>query len=304
VRGLSGSPGGPLWGPALDGEPAALVTGCADVLFSNCTITGGPGADIIEDDTDFNTTAGGAGLQAEASLVTLSYCTLTGGHGGSDYDDGNSGKAGGAGVYNLDATLVLLGGAFVGGDGGNGGCNLFPDYCGSGGDGGDGLLSVSPFATSWVRDVQTQLGGAGGSGAGGLPDGLEGRPTNVLDGDLIIWPQAVGRFSVTSPEREGETIDLLASGLPGDAVWVLASLLPVQLVKPAYEGSLLVGPPLLVQVPIGAIPATGSLQLGVPAPSLPAALDSLNLFMQAVVNREGAWLFGPASTLTLVDAAF
>ncbi|HZJ73062.1 MAG TPA: hypothetical protein VFF36_19170, partial [Planctomycetota bacterium] len=231
------------------------------------------------------------------------YCTLTGGHGGSDYDDGNSGKPGGAGAFNLDATLVLMGGALIGGDGGNGGCNFFPSYCGSGGGGGDGLISVTSAATSLVRDVPTKLGGEGGSGAGGLPDGLPGRPIHVVAGALTTWPQAAGRFTVESPVREGETISLFATGLPGDALWILASLAPAQAVMPAYQGALLVAPPLLLQAPIGTIPAGGSLQLGAPAPALPAAVESLNLFMQAVSLRSGAWLFGPASTLTLLDAS-
>jgi hypothetical protein len=303
LQGLGGSPGGPT-SESFDGSPGLRIEGCHDVALADCSITGGNGADVFEDDTEWNPTAGGAGLALIDSRVTLTHCGLVGGQGGSDFDDGDSGRNGGDGVSNVDGTLVLVGGSLVGGDGGNGGCNFFPSFCGWGGSGGNGLRNATAGAASFVRGIALMQGGAAGSGAGGMPDGSAGRKILQVAGSVTSWGHSATGFSVSSPVREGQPLAVSATGQPGDAIWVLASLAPAQSVKPPYQGSLLVGAPLFVQLPLGVVPGSGTLQVVTPAPVLVPGAESLDVFLQGVVQRGSTWLLAPASTLTLLDAAF
>jgi hypothetical protein len=292
ITGSGGSTG--TWTPEVisshDGQVGASVSFCADAAFHACTISGGVGATLTDDGFELNPSSGGDGLTLRSSTVVMQGCILKGGDGGHGFDGGESGGSGGHALENKTAVLTLEDCRLSGGDYGSGDCSV--SGCGSAGGAGTGLLSSFAAASTTLR--ASALAG-GKKSTGGQNVGMI-----VLAGVVGDYAAAANPFTVTSPVREQGEITLAAGGKPGDALFLWMALAPGSLVKPAFQGSLLIGPPIvLVHLPMGVVPADGPAIVTSIIPEL--GVDTLTAWLQLVVSRNGETLLGPWASVTLLD---
>ena len=181
--------GDPLWHPS--GWPAVVVEQSNSVDFARCTLTGGDGASISNEDTQVGTGAGGSGLSATEADVGLHESTATGGTGGSTDDTvSTSGGGGGHGAQLAGGQLFAAGCSLTGKNGGFADCSFFA--CGSGGSGGSGVsIGGSAVTTFWSQenDFDWGTGGSGGCcSAGGGSAGSNGAPGKPIDADRSAGP--------------------------------------------------------------------------------------------------------------------
>ena len=126
---------------------------------------------------------------------------------------------------------------------------------------------------------------------GGAPD--------VDAGQLTTVPGEARAFTISSPVHVGELLTLDFAGAPGDGVLLLVGFEPANVPKAQYKGALLVGGASQLFT-LGALPGSGTLTLGAPAPAFPAVLDSLPLVLQAAfITGEGPMLSDPARPILL-----
>lgn len=123
---------------------------------------------------------------------------------------------GGVGALVTGDRLYASGSTLQGGDG----AALFSTNCFANA-GGDGLFLTGGGGTAVLLDTST-LGGAGATdGAGGCPDGDAGSDTTVLGSDTLDVLSGTARhYTVGSPLREGEDVQLTFTGQPGDLVYL------------------------------------------------------------------------------------
>lgn len=228
------------------GGNGASVTGCPRVVFAHCTLTGRSIGYISGE----YPAAGGDGLGATNSAVTLYDCTLRGGTGSEEtYPSGGVGGSGarvnGWGVFASGCTLR-------GGTGGGG------DYigCTTSGDGGNGLTVTD--AQARLLDNAITPGLAGNFGPCGL-----GQPGQAIESNGGIVTQIPGtRRSLTGPAtaNDNSTVTFTFTGLPGDGVWLLKSRTPAYQFKPNFIGLISIPWPWLMTVqPMGTIGPSGVL---------------------------------------------
>jgi hypothetical protein len=171
--------------------------------------------------------------------------------------------------------LWLLGSTVQGADGVDG--SLFQPQAN---EGGDGLELRTGSEARIVASLVT-----GGPGGTPYPSG----PTEP-DGQAFVGPGTVRARSggakeleLTSPAREGQTIDLVLRGRPGDQAWVWAAGTPSRgLALSGVRGEFLL-PSNAALVWQATLPASGSAQLSFPAPTLPTGIEGAVYFVQAAV---------------------
>ncbi len=299
-KGDAGSAGNwPAGVSAYSGTSGVSLNACADVAFHACTMIGGPGADLIDENIDAAPTSGGVAIDAVSSTLIVDDCVLTGGVGGSAYDTViYSAGWGGDGVAAHGASFVAMSGCTVtGGHGGSGDCTFFA--CGSGGPGGDAIRFTSSLGVATVRgnDFTSGIGGLGGDGAK-APDGVL-----VDSGTSTTFLSRVRRVSLPSPVREGSSALFGLDGESGDLVQIYASIAPGFTTLAQYEGTFLIGGPLVLSaVTLGVLPGGGLLDVALPVPDLGPGIDAFDVHVQSVFFDAGATpLLGPARVLTLLD---
>jgi hypothetical protein len=289
--------------PPIDGFPAADISACASVALLRCTLAGGGGGNIVDEDFNFWVSSGAPGVSVADSRLVLWECSLAGGHGG-DVDDtvGNSGAPGGPGLLNAGSALSLGGCSLTGGDGGKADFDVFGGFGGDGGDGGDGLLQLGSGAFTEARDCSFTPG-PGGSTVLGTP-GDPGRATDILSGSFSALLGPAGTLQGNAPVREGEIITLSASAEPGDQALLLVSPLAAYLQPAALTGVLLAAPGpgslLLALGTAGAEP----LVVQATVPDLGPGLDALVVHLQLVVSHAGGLRAGGTTISVLLDAAY
>lgn len=296
ISGMGGSAGStsPFATPK-PGQSAVTVSFCSDVALHGCTLKGGQGATIFDEDFQLGASSGADAVTLRASLVTLHGGTVSGGHGGNALDGGGSGGFGGDAILNKTATLHVEDSVLTGGNAGAADCDI--SGCGFNGSPGHGLASWFAAASSTIRDVTAN----GGLSVGGVP--LPG--IDISAGTLQTFPAEANRFTATSPVREGDDLTLTFAGPPDDALFLWLAFGPGALIKPAYQGLFLLEPPfVLVHLPVGALSGAGSLVLDLPIPELGPGIDVATGYLQLVASRDGQALLGPWATTTLLDASF
>jgi hypothetical protein len=303
-HGTSGSVA--LLTPSVNAAPGMTIAGCADVALHACTLTGGGGTSLEDEDVQFNPTSGASGVIVTASNVSAHDCTLKGLGGGSVFDTvTDSGGAGGDGLRNVNGTVFVSGGIASGGAGGHGDCDVFAGICGAGGKGGNGIRQDLPGAALFVRDV-TASGSPGGNSSAPGGDGQDGLPVRITAGGFTRFEEPARQFSASSPVREGGTASLVTSGQAGDFAFLLVGGHLGQAIAPPWQGAFLVVPPY--SAPAILLGSTGgTLTTLLTAPELPAGLQAVTFHMQSVFQPSGAsspTLIGPWATVTVLDSAF
>ena len=230
------------------------------------------------------------------SQVSFQHCTLDGGDGGADSQFGGGGEAGGDGLQ-VQQSLVLVSGCSVtGGDGSDGG-EPVPDA-----SGGDGLVVSHP--ASLVRLIQTSLAGGVGGDVPGGPD-PDGQSQVVLGGTVLDLPTSARATQVSQAVREGESVELVVSGPPGQKAEVLIGLDLAHVPLSGVKGVWQLGGPVLGPFILGTLPASGSVQV-----SLPVALGTLVGFEGLRVDVQGfsfgseGFVLGNLTSTVLLDPSF
>ena len=131
-------------------------------------------------------------------------------------------------------------------------------------------------------------------------DGVPGEAYQVVDGALDALPGDALGLHAPSPVREAETLSVTLSGPPGTEVLLLAGLDSAQLSIGAVHGPLLTGVPTLI-LPLGALPAGGTLELHATVPELGAGVQAVSWTLQPISREGGEYFAGPGSTLLLLD---
>lgn len=304
-----------------DGTDGARAVRCVDVAFSAVDSTGGRGlyAYWETDPPPDPRGNGGMGLLVLDSTVSVFHSTLHGGDGvepptPSNYQD--SGGHGGDGLRVITPTVpasatTVIGGECAGGDGADGGPSdgILPS---SGGDGGDGIQVESGL----VRVLGTlATGGVGGWGwwQFGMTHfpGTDGAHGLARAGDPADFEDIAGsarELAAGSPVREGDTLDLAFTGIPGDRVTLLVGLdARLQSHVPSWHG------PWLVQAPgskaksirpIGVIPASGTLNVSLSVFDLGYGVEARTLHLQALFRTSANEIYASnAATPVELDAA-
>lgn len=286
-----------------DGSPGIVLENCDDVSLHDCRVHGGVGADLEEETIHAAPMSGGSAIVATDSRLSIDDGTLTGGFGGSVLDTTSDfGGRGGDGVTAHGTCVVALSGCEVtGGYGGTADCEFFG--CGDGGAGGSAIRFTSQTSQAFVRDVAFTPGPGGWNGDFTLkaPDGVL-----VLNGTTTEFTTRARHLGLASPVREGDVALFEFEGEHGDFVRLYASLGPAFAPLPNYEGTFLLGGPLVLSsVGLGLIPITGELDVALPVPDLGPGVEAIGIHVQTVFFENGATpLLGPARVLTLVDDGF
>jgi hypothetical protein len=203
------------------------------------------------------------------------------------------------------SSLWLAGATLHGGNGGTGGFDGFT--CWSGGNGGHGLLLASGSPHADLRAV-TATGGFGAPGPApgsclfGGGDGVDGQPVATLAGGTQVQPGTAVTLDAPSPLREGETLAVSVSGPAGLPLILLAGAGSGVLSIGAVSGPLLTGVPQLI-LPVGAVPAGGTLTLQATVPELGPGVQALSWTLQVVTVQAGQRIAGPATSLLLLDGS-
>lgn len=212
------------------------------------------------------------GIQASASRLELFQSLVTGGV-----------------AMDVASSTLRLSGTEVRGLDGRDGFILLPN----GGDGGDGLV-LRNASEAWSLD-SVLAGGSGGAPLGGGQPGVDGEALVLApDSTLHELKGSSKALELSSPVREGATLSAIVRGKPGDRVWLRwttnPSLLVTRLVGPRQAWFLARIPPggVLVQTMI--------------APDLPAGLEGMAFFAQAIVRDVETHAFvasSPSATVVL-----
>jgi hypothetical protein len=278
---------GPVWlercefvhsvgGTASQGGVA--LEGAASVVFAGCEL--GPPVALLSDD--------GVALTTFASRAHLHATRVTG------LDELIPA------VQAIQTSfLEVFDGELQGGVGPDG--NTF--HC-NGFDGGSALLMRN--ASILVTLGATIAGGAGGApltGSGCTP-GDAGFDALLLSGSTRTALAGTAKgYEVSSPVREDELVTATFRGQPGDRVWLQHSPRPAPGSAAAWrDGELLLATPLQT-IPIGTIPASGTLVLQVAAPPLGSGAEGAVYFSQALVKDAltGRFVASAPSALVVLD---
>lgn len=210
-------------------------------------------------------------------------------------------RRGGPGAFLEDASHLFASGSVL--RGGIGQPGLTNEQCKTGaGGGGDGGHGIDAEVSSTSTLVDTQLT-PGTGGVGDCSVGTTGSPTAGAGSSQTLAGNARSLTS-TTPVREGETTTITFRGDEGDFVIGLASTSPLLLDVPGFQGPLAANAPWVVQ-PVGFLPASGEVSLGLTVGALPGGVDFFVRYLQAIhVTPALEYHLSAPTALVVLDDAF
>jgi hypothetical protein len=132
-------------------------------------------------------------------------------------------------------------------------------------------------------------------------------PVSSFGASHTVLAEAPRSFEASSPIRAGQSTVLSSSGIPGDLVVVLYALRQQHTFLPG-SGTLLVPPTIGIEtgtLVLGALGASGQLQVAVPIPAIPPGREFLEIFLQAAhVSPQLVVVLSGGSLLDVLDPAF
>jgi hypothetical protein len=149
-------------------------------------------------------------------------------------------------------------------------------------------------------------GGPGGIPWGVCSSGATGPSSVIAAGaTLNTLPGHSSVYTVEAVVREGDPMTLSIKGSPGEFVWLVVGFgdLPMMLPMPGFQGVFMAGLPWL-PIPLGTVPAGGTLNLPSSTPELPAGLDFVGLTTQVILGTSGSWVLGSPRMTWVLDSAF
>lgn len=249
------------------------------------------------------------GIDNNISHTVVLGCLARGGDGKPGFICPEVGPvSGGAGHFGLATSggeLLVSGTTMIGGGGGDG---LQPDGavpCTDGGPGGDGvgddIFAFGNPTDVWLHDV-VMSGGTGGLGGSDCQTGSAGLPRDFATSEVTDLAGSYRSVSTGGPVREGQPIVVTIEGEAGDSVHLLLSLEQEHAIVPALRGALLLAAPIALDPLV--LPASGTLQLSVPAPELGPGVEGILAFIGAgFIDVNGDKHLGAPTSLAILDAA-
>jgi hypothetical protein len=268
----------------------ASISNSSRVVFAGGSVTGGNGVNGSGEQP----VQGGSGIKSVDSSITLYDCTVKGGTGSQE--TAPTGGRGGIGLQISGWGAFLSGAAIKGGSGGGG------DYigCNEGGVGGDALDVTE--AQVQLLDSTLTPGGGGWSSCG--PFSPPGNAINNHGGIITTLPGTRRKLTSARLASDAGPLAIALSGQPGDKVWLMSAYQPAHIILPALGTWTVVRPTFVTQVPLGIVPAGGTLNANVPVHLLPAGAPQGTLFAQAlVVDTMGKAFVSSPLHVGVVDAA-
>lgn len=286
------------------------ISACQAVDLLDCLVTGAFGKDGMLGSQ--STGDGSVALQIEFSRLFAYNTTFLGGSGGSglpfptsttEPTETHRGGDGAPGLTAKAAELYLEQCFVYGGSGGQGSLGGLGVPCGSGGDAAHALVLDS--GPGWMRGSQLQQGAAGSPGlASSLLCSHGAAPSGPISGPVPNeLPGPVRRLEFSGLAQEGQGVPLVFRGLPGDFAFLLFAPAPAGEFLPAYQGARLVSYPGLTVVPTGFLDASGSLQVNLTMPQLPAGLLANSAFLQGAFYAQDQLWLGSGIHLHLLDSS-
>ncbi len=284
--------GGGLFTELDDSYDGARVLDSDNVAFVRCTLKGGEGRTMSPTAALFVAGSGGRGVFAQDSLIAFHDCTLLGGHGG----DATHGGAGGTAYLVRGLGGLVSGCTLIGGDGGFGE-DFLPTNPKPGGDAIRAELGANPADGAQVQHLDSLLqGGLGGSEFISNDTGPDGEPF-AGPGLEVAFDGLADHLAAPRTVRENATLSLVIQGTPGrQAVLIRSRYARFRPFAPARGVQLVGQNPGAARVEarwllLGAIPASGSLQVDFPVADMGPGFG-------AGLSRWQALTFDPASPLT------
>ena len=206
----------------------------------------------------------------------------------------------GVGLLVADSFVYAEGTRFEGADGRDGSMIL---VCVDGTDGGN-AVTVTGTGSSFHGKQNTYVAGSGGTAPLTCLSGQSGVQVWVGAGAQHIELAGFARsFEVTSPVRELQSFTMSFDAQPLEQVFLLLGTEPLGLFTQPFNGSILVWGQLQI-FPIGALGASGHLDLVLPMPPLPPGWASTDFYLQAAfLNAGGAPVLGGGSAVTVLDGS-
>jgi hypothetical protein len=239
----------------------------------------------------------GSGLVSGGGKLALFSSNLRGAP-GVDADVWADGQRGGRGATINSWEFYAARSSFTGGPGGRpfGSCTF-------GGNGGRGLS----YGGATVANV---LGSMFDGGAGALGNNcfcatcFNGHVGQPLVGPVAVIASHTTRLDAPRVAREGQTVSITIVAQPNVRAFLLVSHRPAHEFNPGYKGPLLVGAPYVLRKALGPL-ASGSIQIQVTLPDLPAGTESETWFVQAFTRSQTSGIHaGEARSLVILGSAF
>ena len=282
-------------------QPGLVVVDSEDVVLLASTFVGGGGWSYFQGGPHWGTSgAPGARVVSQSATTTVyAYgCEFEGGYGSSGVGESHfPGLPGGDGLRLESGVLYASGSTFRGGAGGGGADGGF-GTCGDGGPGGAGL-DEEPGGEAIVAD-STFAGGPGGLGGNAFC--LHGDDGPPFEGDPLDLAEPARLLSSPGPVREGQILQLVFHGPPGEVVTLLAGPTDPQLLLTLFGARLVSAQHRAI--PMGTIPASGALVKSLPMPTLPASIEHVVLSLQGLHATGAGNRLGGGTLLVLLDASF
>lgn len=233
-------------------------------------------------------------VESSIEIVAVVHGTFI----GEDHSqDINTGHMGGHGLYKAasDFTRILAYHTSFAGGGGSPGYSLF---CFDGGDGGDG---VRVNGGHLIVEGVTAFAGLGG---GGCPPGMDGVEFDISAPGTMTASQTDGsKLVIPNLRREGEAFDVVFEGTPGTTVaLIVADELQARDFGPSI-GVLVPQAPYGV-VPLGVVPADGTLVVPMTAPPLAPGEETRRWIYQGLVMQPGSRYLSNPAALVVIDASY
>jgi hypothetical protein len=244
------------------------IENCAHVVLRNCSFGSGHGG--------FSTTSflELPGLTVTDSTVAIYTSNLVG-------EEGDLPSAGAPGLLVDGSQVTVYASNILGGRGSIGALGF------SAGNGGPGIRVVGGGSVDLVGS--TVVGGDPGTpGASG--SGQMGPAYDVVEGALQELPNVARIFTSPSPLRSQVPTTLTFQGVPGDIAFVLVAPSPAPFSSFKQNVGPIVVPPSGSLIRIGRIPASGSLTVTAPAPSVASGVAQLfvqGIFLNAALPEVG-----------------
>jgi hypothetical protein len=284
---------------------AVVLFNAPDIAFSGCTLDGGNGKSSFTCVFDV-VSSGAAGLTSHDSSTAIYDSIVAGGDGG---DGGDRTAPGGFGAFvraSAPSALAFLFSSRSNIHGGPGGSTDCPDYgCPSSGGAAYSIDAdgVSSTAIGWVLESMI-VGGNPGGGNPACP--ASPGPQYSDDVPFTFATSALG-FAIPSVAREGQSVTVTFTGVPGSRVFLNDSLETTFQGLPSWRGVLISpfpdrGAPLR-EIKWGVIPASGELNRTYHVPQLPSGVEAQTRFLQAYRVGANGITLGSFRTLTVLDSA-
>ena len=261
-----------------NGDESLVVNDSSRVIFTRCTLTGGPGDSPLS----ANPWPGAPALLASASTVTLDACTVTGGDGddGFAYPSIGAVEAAGKGGPSvaITGTLTVRGSHLSGGIGGDGDDSSVNPVCVGPNNGGAGVQ-----VDGLLRRLDSSFtGGAAGVAAPCGGSAQPGPEIDLLGGSVTDIAGHVAQLELSAVLPEGGSATLALHGTPGDVVLVHHALGASGFWLGGQKATFVPALPY-ISLNIGALPPSGELSLGIAIPQvLPPGIEGLLVVVQAL----------------------